>query len=264
MIRNIFTLSLLSLSLFSYNSYADIAIPEQPGLNLPINRNPDPEPQQQQPANNAPQQQGDQQQAQTPSSFKEGTDYILIKPAVPPENSNTIQVINFFSYNCKPCYQVNQTLQNWAMDMPYYVKLINSPVAANVQTAYPVRIYFSLEKIGATNLNTALLKASSEGDLNLQDYKEYPKLKNWLINRQINIKDFETAFDSGEVIAKVITSPTIVKQYNIDTIPALSIDGKYLVPPSVLLEPTKAKQVLNYLVNKASQEKMKARQNGDL
>ena len=99
MIRNIFTLSLLSLSLFSYNTYADIAIPEQPGLNLPINRNPEPEPQQQQPVNNDPQQQtGQEQQAQAPNSFKEGTDYILIKPAVPPENSNTIQVINFFSY----------------------------------------------------------------------------------------------------------------------------------------------------------------------
>ena len=80
MIRNIFTLSLLSLSLFSYNTYADIAIPEQPGLNLPINRNPEPEPQQQQPVNNDPQQQtGQEQQAQAPNSFKEGTDYILIK-----------------------------------------------------------------------------------------------------------------------------------------------------------------------------------------
>lgn len=41
-IRNIFTLSLLSLSLFSYNTYADIAIPEQPGLTYSINRNPEP------------------------------------------------------------------------------------------------------------------------------------------------------------------------------------------------------------------------------
>lgn len=267
-IRKTFILSVLSI--MTSFAHADISIPEQPGLNLPISRTPAPQEQQQQvDPQQQQQQQGGGYQQQAPSApqasnFKEGSDYLLIKPAVPPENSNTIQVINFFSYNCEPCYAVHQTLQNWAMDMPYYVKLINSPLASNIQTAYPVRVYFALEKIGATNLNTALLKASSEGELNLMDYKEYPKLKSWLTNRQINIKDFETAFDSGEVIAKITTSPIIVKQYNITSIPALAIDGKYLVPANILLQPEKAKQVINYLVSKASQDKMKARQLGDM
>lgn len=256
--------SIFSCVIFNY-SYADSAIPEQPQLSLPINSNSGSDSANSQPDSaNTDTQQTNAQNAPdtTTSNFKEGSDYKRITPAITADSTNTIQIINFFSYNCRGCYDLEKTLDDWSNDMPYYVKVVNSPVATDIKYAYPVRVYFALDKIGAKSVSMALFKESAEGKIDVTDYKTYPKLKAWLTNRQININDFEAAFDSGEVLSKVSAAPSIVKQYNLDSLPSISIDGKYLIDARMLMEtknPENTKKLISYLVNKASKEKMKSR-----
>jgi len=247
---------------------AETGIPEQPQLSLPINTSPDNSSQPEQDSNSPPEQNTNQQQpnstpnSQVAAQFKEGTDYKKITPAIPSDSSNSIQIINFFSYNCKGCYELDKSLNDMSADMPYYVKFIKSPVATDIKYAYPVRVYFALQQIGANNVSSALFKASAEGEIDVTDYRNYPKLRSWLINRQINIKDFETAFDSGEVLSKVSAAPSVVKQYNLDSLPSVAIDGKYLVDAKMLMNtanPENTKKLITFLVNKASKEKMQSR-----
>lgn len=190
------------------------------------------------------------------SKYKAGQDYFIIKPSVPVSNKDTVEVINFFSYGCKPCADSSAMVEKWKSDMPYYARLINSPISPNNATSYPARIYFALQKLGRESLSNDLMAASISGKTDFSDFKI---LHSWLASRGVNTKDFDKAFDSNEVVSKIYAGPSIIKLYNIQAIPAVVINGQYIIPPAVLKDPKHSTDVLNYLVGvSAKQNKIKS------
>lgn len=190
------------------------------------------------------------------SKYKAGQDYFIVKPVVPVSNKDTVEVINFFSYGCKPCTESSSMLDKWKADMPYYARVINSPISPNNASSYPARIYFSLQKLGRENLSNELMVASVSGKTDFSDFKI---LHSWLASRGVSIKDFDNAFDSNEVVSKVYAGPSIVKLYNIQAIPAIVVNGQYIIPPAVLKDSKQSVELLNYLVGiSAKQNKIKS------
>jgi len=190
------------------------------------------------------------------SQFKAGQDYLIIKPAVPVSNKDTVEVINFFSYGCKPCSDSMKILDKWKTDMPYYARLIYSPISPNNAISYPARVFFTLQKLNKESLNRDFMDASISGKTDFSDFKI---LHSWLASRGVNTTDFDKAFDSNEVVSKVYAGPTIVKLYNVRSIPAVVVNGHYLIPANVLKDEKRTTDVLNYLVGVSSKENKNAR-----
>lgn len=182
--------------------------------------------------------------------YKAGVDYEIIKPEI--ENSNKtgeVNVINFFSYGCLPCVDTTKKMEEWKMKMPYYAQMNNSPVSPTIASSYPARIYFTLEKLNRLDLNMPFLEESSNGKT---DFSKFDILTSWFDGRGIKTEDFKKGFDSNEVIGKVYSAPSVMKTYNIDSIPTITIAGKYKITASEInTHKDDLKDVVTFLVEKA-------------
>lgn len=185
------------------------------------------------------------------SPFKEGTDYVTITPKVPPSNDSNVEVINFFTYGCKPCSASFDVLNDWKKTMPYYARVLLSPVSPDNKYSYPARIYFTLEKLDRLDINDELMKTSIDGKTNLKDFKV---LHSWMQSRGIEPETFNKAFDSNEVVAKLYSAPSILKLYQVQAIPAVVVDGHYIIPEASMRDKKHFVDLLNYLVTKAAKE----------
>lgn len=191
-------------------------------------------------------------QEEDDSQFKLNEDYSVIVNAPTDIDTKNVDVVNFFSYGCKSCVDVSKKLDAWKSKMPYYVKTYNSPVAPTIETSYPARIYFTLEKTGREDLNIPFLEASTDGKT---DFSNMEILLSWFEGRGIKNEDFNTAFDSNEVVGKIYAGPNILKMYDISSIPAITIDGKYKInAESINKNKDNLIELVEFLTEKSAKE----------
>lgn len=189
----------------------------------------------------------------TNDKYKVGVDYEIIKPAI--NNSDhvgEINVINFFSYGCLPCVDTTKKMEEWKIKMPYYAQMNNSPVAPTISSSYPARIYFTLEKLDRLDLNMPFLEESSNGKT---DFSKFNILTSWFDGRGIKTDDFKKGFDSNEVVGKVYSSPNVMKIYGIESIPTITVAGKYkITAQNINSHKEDLKDLVTFLVEKAREK----------
>jgi len=197
-------------------------------------------------------QQSTPQQPAAPEAFQQGTDYYQIKPSIPSDSVRDVTIINFMTFGCETCIETKNKLDKWSNSAPYFVSVVNTPVAADMRFIMPVRAYFALKAINKADVAEKLLNESSKQTM---DYMKYSVIKSWITKQNVNIPAFEKAFDSNDVIAIVSNSPRIVSQYHISSVPTIVVDGKYAVTYDTIQQQTKLNQLLTFLSNKVAKEK---------
>jgi len=168
------------------------------------------------------------------------SDYTVFDPPRPTENPDKIEVIEFFYYTCSFCNKLNGPLTAWAAKQPKDVVLRRIPVtfgkAALVNLA---RLYYSLEAMGELDrLDPQIFEALHEQRINLVLEE---KMFEWLANKGVNTQKFAALFKSFGVESKIRRGDQLERDYQINGVPALVIDGKYMpdpAPPAKLLEMT--------------------------
>lgn len=146
-------------------------------------------------------------------------------------------------------------MNDWKQTMPYYVQMNDSPVSPSIKSSYPARIYFALDELKMLSLNIPLLETSVDGKT---DFSKFDILTAWLSGRGVTTDSFKSAFDSKEVLAKVYSSPDIIKMYNIDSIPMISINGEYEINSKEIDQhKSDLTDLVNFLVQKSRDENEK-------
>lgn len=184
------------------------------------------------------------------AKFKLNEDYTIIKNNI--SNKDQVDVINFFSYGCKDCVDMTKQLESWSKNMPYYTKLYQSPISPKIETSYPARIYFTMEKLNRTDLNLPFMEASVDGKT---DFSNFDVVTAWFDSRGISPVKFSEAFDSNEVVSKIYAAPNVIKMYNITSLPTVVINNTYQVNASSF-EKNKDdfKELIDFLVEKSMED----------
>lgn len=161
--------------------------------------------------------------AQTP-----GSDYAPITPPQPTDNPAKIEVIEFFSYGCPHCNEFNPLVHAWAAKLPADVAFKKVPItfgrAAWVNLA---RLYYTLEATGdLARLDSEVFKAIHEDRINLFDEKT---LVEWVAKKGVDPRKFADTFKSFGVMSKAKRAEQIAAAYRIQGVPAMAVDGKYMV-----------------------------------
>lgn len=157
-----------------------------------------------------------------------GRDYVEIKPAQPTDNPAKIEVLEFFSYACPHCSDLDPHLNKWAAKLPADVALTHIPVSFN-SPFYQLmaRFYYALEAIGeGQRLNAAVFAAIHEKGLKLIDEKS---ILEWVKAQGVDAKKFSDAFNSFGVASKTKRADSLAQSAKIRGVPALVVDGRYLV-----------------------------------
>ena len=157
-----------------------------------------------------------------------GTDYAEINPPLAVDNPAKIEVIEFFSYACPHCNDLNPTVKKWAAKLPADVVLRKVPVSfGRAAWGNAAKLFYALEVTGdVKRLEADVFKAIHQERTNLFDEKT---ITAWVTARGVDGKKFTEAFGSFGVQSKLRRGDQLAHAYKIEGVPALAVDGKFLI-----------------------------------
>lgn len=157
-----------------------------------------------------------------------GKDYTPIVPAQPTEDAAKVEVLEFFSYGCPHCSDFYPQLSQWVAKQPGDVVVRKVPITfGRAAWANAARLYYALEATGdLARLDGEVFKAIHNDRVNLF---EENAIKEWVAKKGVDPKKFAEAFSSFGVMSKVKRGDQLAQAYKIQGVPALAVDGKYLV-----------------------------------
>ena len=157
-----------------------------------------------------------------------GKDYTLISPAQPTEDAGKIEVLEFFSYGCPHCADFNPLVTAWAAKLPGDVVFRKVPITfGRAAWANIAKLYYALKVTGDLDrLESDVFKAIHNDRINLFEEKS---LLEWVAKKGVDQKKFAEAFNSFGVMSQVKRGDQMAQAYKIQGVPALAVDGKYLV-----------------------------------
>jgi protein dithiol oxidoreductase (disulfide-forming) len=162
------------------------------------------------------------------ADVKEGTDYRLIDPPQHTESPGKIEVTEFFSYGCPHCNEFYPLVTAWAGKLPKDV--VFKRVATGLgRTAWTnlAKTYYALQSTGdLERLDGQIFHAIHEEHLPLFEEKAIGK---WVALHGVNLEKFVTAFESFGVNTRLNQAEQMVENYKIEGVPALAVDGRYLI-----------------------------------
>lgn len=180
-------------------------------------------------------------------------DFVAVQPPQPTDNPAKIEVLEFFSYGCPHCADLNGPFTAWEAKVPGDVVVRRVPVSfGRAAWANLARLYYALEATGdLAKLNGDVFKALHAERINLFDEKS---ITEWLAKKGVNTVKFAEAFNSFSIQSKVKRGDQLAQAYRIQGVPAIAIDGKYMLEAR---EPKEMFAAADRLIAKARTERGK-------
>lgn len=157
-----------------------------------------------------------------------GVDFAEIKPPLQVDDPAKIEVVEFFSYACPHCNDLNPIVKKWAAKLPADVAFKRIPVSFN-SPFYQLmaKLFYTLESLGEMEkLDVAAFDAIHVKGLKLIDEKS---VQEWAVSQGVDAKKFSDAFKSFSVDSNVKRADQLSRSAKIPGVPALVVDGRYLV-----------------------------------
>jgi len=159
--------------------------------------------------------------------FAAGTDYTVLKEAVGTDNPAKVEVVEFFWYGCPHCYDLEPRLVKWVGALPDDVEFKRVPAPFNNQWAIAGRVYYTMESLGVVEkLHGRLFDAIHKDGLRITNERA---LLDWMGRQGVDTQKFSAAYRSFTVESKMKRAAQVTQASGIDGVPALMVNGKYVV-----------------------------------
>lgn len=183
------------------------------------------------------------------NNFVEGQDYKVLDN---PENigGDVIVVREFFWYGCPHCYALEPHMQKWSKSRAKDVAFFRTPAAMNEVWEVPARGFYAAQMMGAEEKTHLPLFNTIHKDGKQVD-RNPAQLSDWYATQGLDKGKYDSLVNSFLVTTKIERSKAGAKRYGLTGVPAVVVQGKYVVQG----EDEKVTQVVDYLVNKVREEK---------
>jgi thiol:disulfide interchange protein DsbA len=181
----------------------------------------------------------------------QGQDYRLLTPPQATSTQDKVEVIEFFSYGCPHCYALQAQVVKWAAELPANAAFVRVPVSfGRREWGQLSRAFYALEATGdLARLDDALFDAIHKEKRALFDEDN---LAAWAAEHGVEAGKFRAAFQSPGVSAQAMRAEQLSRDYKINSVPSIIVDGKYLVLGSTHEEMLK---IARQLVDKSAAER---------
>jgi thiol:disulfide interchange protein DsbA len=175
-----------------------------------------------------------------------GKDYRVINPAQPTDSGKRIEVLEFFYYGCPHCNALQPPLRVWLKQKPADVEFRRVPAVFENSWLPLTFAYYALDAMGlADKLHYDVFAALHEQRIRLSDQNI---LFDWVAKHGVEREKFAEVYNSFGVKNRGMRSIELTRIYDISGTPALTVDGKYLVSPSMILRPDNTVDYQRYFV----------------
>ena len=189
--------------------------------------------------------------AAQPAGLEEGNQYLRLKVVQPVETGKKIEVIEFFSYGCPHCADLEPILQNWMKTMPADVQIRRVPVMYQDRWIPLAKIYYTLEALGEERrLSPEVFSAPHAKGIALFQDKTF---FDWAASQGLDHKKVEDMYNSFAITSKINRARAAAGTYQVQSVPTFIVDGKfstYKVPTQQAMPAT-----LDALIAKARAER---------
>lgn len=155
-----------------------------------------------------------------------GKEYRLISPAQPADSKTQIEVLEFFSYGCPHCFAFEPAIEPWIAKLPPVVAFHRVPVTFNQAWIPLARAYYTLEILGEVpRMHQRMFAAVHQERLRLNTDVA---VVDFLEKNGIPRKKITDAYNSFTMQSKITRVGALLAAYNIDAVPEMAVDGRYL------------------------------------
>jgi len=186
----------------------------------------------------------------------EGKDYVRLKNALPVETGKKIEVIEFFSYGCPHCAELEPFLDTWLAKLPPDVQFRRVPVFFQDRWVNLGKVYYTLEALGEEQKLSPAVFAAVHGGSNTALWND-KTFFDWAASKGLDRKKVEDVYNSFAISGKMNRAKQQAQTFNIQSVPTVVIDGKFITASDRVGKHAQLPAAIDELVAKARAERPK-------
>jgi len=183
------------------------------------------------------------------ADFTEGKDYKAIT-AQATDSGDRIEVLEFFWYGCPHCYSFEPHLIAWKKSKPANVVFTRVPAIFRPDWEVQARAYYALVNMGVVEDIHGKIFAAIHKDKRRLDKKE--NLVDFIVANGVDREKFLAEYSSFAVDGMVRKAKRMLKPYQIQGVPTVAVNGKYITSGSMAGSYDNMIKILDHLVAKES------------
>ncbi|MEO5766368.1 MAG: thiol:disulfide interchange protein DsbA/DsbL [Casimicrobiaceae bacterium] len=185
----------------------------------------------------------------------EGKNYARLKVPVAVESGKKIEVIEFFSYGCPHCAELEPHISTWIAKLPPDVQFRRVPVFFQPNWVNLGKVYYTLDALGEeAKLSPAVFAAIHGSNVQLSSDKTF---FDWAASKGLDPKKVEDMYNSFAVNGKMNRAKQLAQTYSIQSVPTVVVDGKFVTASDKVGTHAQLPAAIDELIVKARAERPK-------
>ena len=185
--------------------------------------------------------------------YKEKIHYELVTPPQPTSVEGKVEVVEMFWYGCPHCNKLEPYVERWLKKKPKEAEFIRMPAIFRPGWEIGARAYYTAEILGVVDTIHPAMFEAMHGQKKKMDTEA--QLMDFFKQHGVSNKDFNRAFRSFAVEAKIRRSKDMSQRYGIKGVPSIIVNGKYRSSGHLAGGNTNLFKVVNFLVDKEASGK---------
>ena len=164
------------------------------------------------------------------------------------KESKDIIIYEFFWYGCPHCYNLEPTMDRIEADLEKDTKVVKLPVALRDSWIPHAKLYYALKQMDKIDLVHNLIFE----EIHLEDNRlnTEQQMIDFLGKHGIDTDKFMEKYNSFGTEARIKKASNLAKRYQIDSVPTIIINGKFLTSGSYVSSYDELYSVVNLLVER--------------
>jgi thiol:disulfide interchange protein DsbA len=187
------------------------------------------------------------------ATLVEGKDFARLKSPAPVQPGQKIEVIEFFSYGCPHCNDLEPYLETWLKTVPADVQFRRVPVMFQERWKALARVYYTLDAMGEeSKLSLQVFNAIHVANVPLYDDKAF---FDWAASKGLDRAKVAEIYTSFGIDSKLKRALVLAQEYNIQAVPTMIVDGKFMTSSDRIGGHANVPAALDALIAKARAER---------
>lgn len=165
-------------------------------------------------------------------------------------NPDKVEVLEFFWYGCPHCYSFEPYIKKWKQNKPANVEFIRIPATFRPSWTLHARAYYALKMMG--KLDKLHPQIFNELHNRKKRLDSIDALADFVSKHGVDRSEFIDAMNAFSVENNIRKATRQVSNYKINGVPAIAVNGKYLVTGTMAGDYENMIKIMQYLVEKES------------
>lgn len=186
-------------------------------------------------------------QAGAQLAFVQGVDYDVLPRAVKTSQPDKIVVTEIFWYGCPHCFSFEPFVERWSASLPEGVVFEQVPSVLNPRWAEHARAYYAFKMTGILEqVHKAFFDAIH---MQRQRFRDMDSIAQFVADQGFDADQFRKNYRSFEVNTRIRKNSKKEERYGHKGVPAVIVNGKYLVSAGKAGSNERMLQIMDFLVS---------------